>query len=203
MLIKIQLGFFKDKHIFDSLFPFYIKHHTNCAFKLVVKEIICFCKERQIRSARTVFDKLPVNDIDVWRCMIERCIGAGRNDEIMYPFHSMLDNKFVPNLNIAKLYMKTCKTISLIPFKPQVMHAFLIFIQVSNGELTLQDNNILLDYYMKTCFHDYDALKFFKTINGKDVVTWNTLLHGMVGDGRFEICLVIFHNMIEQKHTPK
>lgn len=84
--------------------------------------------------------------------------------------------------------------------KPQILHAYCI--RVSNGELTLQDKNILLNYYMIDPQYADGARKFFNNIDGRDLVTWNTLLNDIAVQGQFERCLTTFQEIIDQGLSP-
>jgi len=113
----------------------------------------------------------------------------------------MLKKELVPNLNLVKLYIKASKEMKLFyHIKHRVMHAYCI--RVSNGDLSLQDKNILLKYYLIDPLYAEAACKFFNSIDGKDIITWNTLLHGFAVQHQFERCLVIFHELIEQQLSP-
>lgn len=92
--------------------------------------------------------------------MFDGYVGAHKYDEVKLIFLSMLNDKLMPNLNLVKHYIKACKETRqcIVNPKPQVLHAYCI--QVSNGELTLQDKNILLNYYLIDPQYANGARKF-------------------------------------------
>lgn len=105
----VELGSFKDRQVFDSLFSFYNRLDYDTASQLALEKIVKFSKERNVGSAREVFDKLFVKEMDIWESMFDGYVGSHKYDEVKLLFLSMLNEKLTPNLNLVKHCIKACK----------------------------------------------------------------------------------------------
>ena len=178
----VELGYFKDKRVFESIIDMILTLLLNL---------------HSIRSSN--FQKKGTLSLQgLFSTSFQSKIWIFGQASLM--FHSMLNKELVPNLNLVKLYIKASKEMKLFcHIKHRVMHAYCI--RVSNGDLSLQDKNILLKYYLIDPFYVEADCTFFNSIDGKDIITWNTLLHGFAVQHQFER-LVIFHELIEQQLSP-
>ncbi|KAK4378155.1 hypothetical protein RND71_000017 [Anisodus tanguticus] len=153
--------------------------------------LLNFYAEFRMQLAHNFFDEMPDRDIISWSVMVAGY--AQSEEETMVAlefFQRMIDFGIIPDGQSVVSVLKACSKLRAIKMGESI-HGFVI----SRGlgyDLFIQ--NSLIDLYSKC--NDIDSLlRVFREIPEKNVVSWNSLLSGLVQNEKHSEALALFDSM--------
>ncbi|KAM1054548.1 hypothetical protein ACFX2I_001886 [Malus domestica] len=166
--VVVKMGFQCDVYVQNSLVHFY----SVCG---------------DCGSAVKVFDEMPERDVVSWTGLISGHVKSGLFDEAMSLF-SRMDVK--PNVATFVSVLVACGRMGYLSVG-KVIHG-LIFKRSLGTDLVV--GNAVLDMYVK-CESLCDAKKFFDELPERDIVSWTSMISGLVQCKRARESLELFHDM--------
>ncbi|GFS36596.1 tetratricopeptide repeat (TPR)-like superfamily protein [Actinidia rufa] len=169
----IQFGFVSNISVLNALISMYSK-----------------CGD--VGSARYVFNSMINRTCVSWTAIIGGYASKGDLDETLALFHSMEASGQKPDI-VTVLYMISgCGQTGALEVGRWIDNY-----TVSNG---LKENvmvcNALLNMYAK-CGSIRDAWELFRTMQGRTIVSWTTMISGCALNGEFKEALELFFLMLE------
>eukprot|EP00250_Pteridium_aquilinum_P009645 c18823_g1_i1 orf=47-1117(+) len=148
-------------------------------------------------AARQVFNKLLDPDLLLWNMMI---LAYGKDSlalEAFKLFDEMQKNGINPN-EFTYVGILTASANLLDLDKGQQVHSHIVTIGLQPNVFMC---NALMDVYAK-CGRIHDACQVFDTMDGRDVVSWNTMIGGCTKHLHVEETIAFFRQMVLEGFTP-
>ncbi|XP_077220307.1 putative pentatricopeptide repeat-containing protein At3g49142 isoform X2 [Tasmannia lanceolata] len=152
-----------------------IRMHSNCG---------------SISGARQVFDEIPEPDIYLWNAMIRAYSKSGFSIEALGLFHGLRRSKILPDDFTFPCVLKACGDLG--DFLEGRKTHVLVF-KTGFRRMVFVDN-ALISMYAKCGFME-DARKVFDKMPERDVVSWNSMISGLVENGLWQEALFVFSQM--------
>ncbi|KAI4301192.1 hypothetical protein L6164_034496 [Bauhinia variegata] len=163
------------------------------AFVFVSNALIAmYAKCNDLEGARLLFDSINEEDDTVsWNSIIEAHAAGGQSLEALSLFSRMQEVGLASNAYTFVAALKSCETPSFVK-KGMEIHAAIL---KSNYYVDLYVVNALIAMYAK-CGKMEQAERVFKNADGKDHISWNTVLSGLVQNDLYDDALKLFRNML-------
>lgn len=141
-----------------------------------------YAKCSDMKLAERVFDEMPERNLVSWNSLIVGFLQNKLYDKAIDFFKEVLgDTSIIPSQVTFSSGLSACANMGGVDIGRQV-HG----VVVKYGLIPLAYvKNSVMDMYCK-CGLFEDAFKLFKTIENRDVVTWNVIVMGCVHEGNFE-----------------
>lgn len=173
--VVVKLGFLTDLYVQNVLIHVYG---------------LCGCYP----DACIMFDDMPVRDVVSWTGLISVCVKGGRFVDALTLFGQM---DVAPNLaTIVSVLVASGRTGELNIGRS--VHGLLL---KKEAVLGLIAGNALLDMYVK-CERIDEANRMFKELPVKDIVTWTSIISGLVQCKLPKEALEVFHTMLSHGMEP-
>ncbi|KAM1062175.1 hypothetical protein EV1_026314 [Malus domestica] len=152
-------------------------------------------------DAEKVFDALSQRDIIVWNLMVRgfcKTAHSGRDSEVLELFRGMLDQSFEPDEATVVSVLPACAHLGAVDVGKWI-HSY------TDSKGLLQEvasvGNSLINFYCK-CGDLDAACSVFDQMPRKNVVSWNTLISGYAFNGKGELGIGLFEEMISKGERP-
>ncbi|KAK3443610.1 hypothetical protein EUGRSUZ_B03718 [Eucalyptus grandis] len=139
-----------------------------------------------VHSARKVFGEMPERDLVAWNAMIFCFSKHGGGDTCVELFRKLCREGIQPD--------EYTYAIILNDF---VSHAQLFEAMMCGLENEVIVGSSLLDVYSK-CSEMDNALKAFRGLSEKDIVSWNGIICGYAANGQAEEALKLYNEMLRE-----
>ncbi|KAI9384352.1 hypothetical protein POPTR_012G048800v4 [Populus trichocarpa] len=149
-----------------------------------------YAQSGYIAHARNLFDNMPQRDSISWSAMIAGYSQNGCSEEALHFFVEMQRDCERLNRSSFTCALSTCSNIAALELGRQ-LHCRLVKAGYQTGWYV---GNALLAMYCK-CGSIDEARDAFQEILEKDVVSWNTMIHGYARHGFGEEALTVFELM--------
>ncbi|PIA46749.1 hypothetical protein AQUCO_01500357v1 [Aquilegia coerulea] len=170
----IRSGFLTDISVQNSLLSFYSEFE-------------------EMEIAEKLFDEMPQRDVISWSVMIGEYVRSGDNLGALLLFQEMLSSDEVePDEFTVVSILKACTGIMDICLG-RLVHCFVIRKGFDSDAFV---GNSLVDMYSK-CIDSDSALKVFNEMSRRNIVSWNSILSGLVHNNQFIEALALFFSMVE------
>ncbi|CAO2826146.1 unnamed protein product [Amaranthus hypochondriacus] len=147
-----------------------------------------YCKMGQLDRAREVFDKMPKTDIVSWNAIIAGISEDGDPNEALGFVRAMQLGGIVPNsVTLLNLFPSICKLENVRICRS--IHGF-----VARRDFRSKVYNGLIDMYSKCGFVE-DARLVFDRLQGRDHVSWGSMMAGYAHNGCFYEVLELFDEL--------
>ncbi|KAF9601669.1 hypothetical protein IFM89_021721 [Coptis chinensis] len=167
----LKLGFESQVFIRTALVDMYAKCGCTC-------------------DARKGFDQLHEADTVLWSSMIAGYVQNGENEEALGLYRRMEMEGILPNEVTMASILKACSSLAALEQGKQI-HARTI--KYGFG-LELPIGSALSSMYTK-CGNLDDGSFVFRTMPGRDVISWNSMISGLSQNGRGMEALELFEEM--------
>ncbi|CAA2981786.1 pentatricopeptide repeat-containing At2g29760, chloroplastic [Olea europaea subsp. europaea] len=158
----VKSGFISDLFVLNSLIHFYVE---------------CGCLE----MAYQVFLSMPKRDVVSWNSMINGFAQRDCADEALDLFQAVVGEDVKPNDVTMVGVLSACGKKLDLEFGRWV-HSYIM----KNGiRMSLTLSNAVVDMYTK-CGSIEEAMRFFDKMEGKDIISWTTMLAGYARLGDFD-----------------
>ncbi|KAH7287902.1 hypothetical protein KP509_31G002400 [Ceratopteris richardii] len=132
-----------------------------------------------LTRSQEVFDYLPVRDIVLWNALITAYANYEYGDRALHCFEKMQLHGFFPKDVTFVSTLKACTCMRDLR-KGQQLHSRIKMFGLPEKNIVI--GNVLIDMYIK-CGALVKAHEVFERLEGRDVVSWNTLIMGYVEYG--------------------
>ncbi|XP_002520950.3 pentatricopeptide repeat-containing protein At3g63370, chloroplastic [Ricinus communis] len=162
------------------------------SFVFVVNSLVAlYAKCNDINGARKLFDRMYVrNDVVSWNSIISAYSGNGMCTEALCLFSEMLNAGVVTNTYTFAAALQACEDSSFIKLGMQIHAAIL----KSGRVLDVYVANALVAMYVRFGKMP-EAAVIFGNLEGKDIVTWNSMLTGFIQNGLYSEALEFFYDL--------
>ncbi|XP_057420442.1 pentatricopeptide repeat-containing protein At4g20770 [Lotus japonicus] len=170
--VSQKFGFHDDVYVASSLINVYSK-----------------CGKMEL--SKNVFGKLPELDVVCWNSMIAGFSINSLEQDALFFFKQMRQFGFLPSEFSFATIMSSCAKLSSL-FQGQQIHAQII----KDGYIDdMFVGSSLIEMYCK-CGDVGGARCFFDMMPGKNIVTWNEMIHGYAQNGYGHEAVCLYKDMI-------
>ncbi|KAH7415926.1 hypothetical protein KP509_14G066900 [Ceratopteris richardii] len=160
--------------------------HLSAA-RLHTALINMYCKCKNVKHARDVFDGMRHNDIILWNCMITGYAQMGYGEDALQLLYKMLCEGMAPNAVTFIVIINACFAL----LDGQIMHTWL----AEDGlDMDIKSGSALVNMYC-TFGSLCDALCVFDIMPERNLITWNSLIAGYVAYNYADDALELFNIM--------
>ncbi|GAA0161808.1 hypothetical protein LIER_18041 [Lithospermum erythrorhizon] len=156
-----------------------------------------YAQNGDIEHARNLFDKMPYRDCISWAAIIAGYAQSGNSDEALQIFIEMQRGGERLNRSASTTVLSTCANIASLELGKQIHGCLYKSGFVSGG---IVGNAVLAMYCKCGCIDEAHCV--FEEIRERDVVTWNTLIHGYARYGFSRKALELFETMKKDRFKP-
>ncbi|KAL6006178.1 hypothetical protein ACLOJK_040224 [Asimina triloba] len=170
----IKTGLQRNINLSTKLHEFYSSHpHPSAA-----------------RAARTLFSSIEKPDLLSWNLLVRACSKNGQFGQCMELYVAMQRAGFQPDMFTLPCVLNACAGLKALP-SGQAVHAHAV---KSGNECSLYVNSALVHMYGH-CGHIQHAKEVFDEMDGRDVVSWNSIISGFVKEDASKEALMVFSEM--------
>ncbi|XP_050364800.1 pentatricopeptide repeat-containing protein At4g21065-like [Argentina anserina] len=175
----VKFGFCGDSHVRNTMVHMY-----------------CSCSGG-IESARKVFDEMPSLDSIAWSAMIGGYVKVGSSSDAVELFREMQMRRVRPDGVTMVSVLAACCDLGALELGKWVES----YIEREGIGKSVELCNALIDMFAK-CGSVDKALKLFRGMSGKTIVSWTSVIDGLAMHGRGEEAVGLFEEMIGDGVVP-
>ncbi|XP_059638921.1 pentatricopeptide repeat-containing protein At4g16835, mitochondrial [Cornus florida] len=149
-----------------------------------------YMKFGKVELAEKMFKEMPAKNLVTWNAMIAGYVENCRAEDGLKLFRTMLESEVKPNPSSLSSLLLGCSNLSALKLGKQVHQ--LVYKSPLIYDTTVGTS--LISMYCK-CGDLEDALKLFREMPRRDVVTWNSMISGYAQHGAGEKALSLFDEM--------
>ncbi|WCJ24512.1 Pentatricopeptide repeat (PPR) superfamily protein [Euphorbia peplus] len=151
-----------------------------------------------IEAFERLFDEMPERNIFSWNILIGGYARNGHFSKVLSSFKSMLvEGTIDPNDATLVTVLSACARLGALNLGKWVH----VFAQSNKYKGNVYVGNALIDMYAK-CGHLENALNVFKSMEKKDLISWNTLIGALAIHGHGAAALNLFARMKNAGEKP-
>ncbi|KAL0391513.1 UNVERIFIED_CONTAM: Pentatricopeptide repeat-containing protein, mitochondrial [Sesamum latifolium] len=174
-----------------------VKLGCDMAITLLNTLVSMYSKCGDIGSVRYIFDFMNERSCVTWTVIIGAYAEKGDLDEALSLFHSMEAAGEKPDKVTLIHLLAACGKVGALEVGKWIDN-YAISKGLKNDMMVC---NALLDMYAK-CGSVGDAHRLFLSMKGKNVVSWTTLVSGFALNGKFQVALDHFNEMLKLGFKP-
>ncbi|PON80764.1 DYW domain containing protein [Parasponia andersonii] len=175
----VKFGFDDDVHVRNTMI------HMYC------------CSGGGIRDARTVFDEMPKWDSVSWSAMIGGYVRLGLSVDAVEVFRKMQIARVRPDEITMVSVLSACTDLGALELGKWVES----YVEKEGIQRSVELCNALIDMFAK-CGDVDKALKLFRKMSEKTIVSWTSVIGGLAMHGRGSEAVSLFEEMIGNGITP-
>ncbi|XP_020580058.1 pentatricopeptide repeat-containing protein At3g29230-like [Phalaenopsis equestris] len=199
----------KDNVSWNSMLDGYIKAgEMDAAFDLFCRMparnvvswstvVSGYCNEGDMEMASMMFDKMPVKNVVPWTIMISSYAEKGLAKEASALLDQMEEAGLELDSGAAVSILAACARSKFLELGKRIHDTA----RRKKMTFTTQISNALIDMYSKCGDLDV-AWNIFEEMEEKDLVSWNSMLHGLALHGHGKKSLELFARMEEEGIIP-
>jgi pentatricopeptide repeat protein len=188
-------GYMKEGYLDDALDLFHRMHKRTVVTYNVM--IAGFLHQGKVTEAYKLFNESPAHDSVTWSCLITGLAQNGLASDALKLYKRMLLSNIGPSESVVSSLM-SCFSHHSMMVHGQQLHATTIKLGL---ELCLLIQNSLISLYCK-CGELITAQNIFDQMVKRDVVTWNTIIHGYAFNSLGQNAIEVFENMKSAQVDP-
>lgn len=174
-----------------------IKTGTCQDLFLMTSLINVYSKCGEMDYAKGVFDGLPVKNVVTWTALITGYVRNSQPEHAIPVFVELLEAGRYPTNYTLGAVLSACSSLYAIELGKQI-HGYIIKYDI---ESDTSIGNSLCSLYSKCGFFDF-AVKAFRRIPDKNVISWTTLISACGDNGEAEMGLKLFVEMLLEDGEP-
>ncbi|KAL9237477.1 hypothetical protein vseg_012020 [Gypsophila vaccaria] len=176
--LAIRVGYFTNVYVGSSLISMYSK-----------------CGD--LRSAKMVFDELPVRNVVSWTALISGFAQEFQIDVCLKLYRQMRSSSLKPNDYTLTSLLSACIGCSSLGYGKSA-HSQAVLLGLDSY---IHVANALISMYSK-CGNVGDALCVFEVMHAKDIVSWNSMIAGYALHGLAWKAIDLFEQMKKLRVKP-
>ncbi|TYG61427.1 hypothetical protein ES288_D07G147400v1 [Gossypium darwinii] len=142
-------------------------------------------------SVKKLFDGSPERDLVSWTTLIQAFVKMGFAKQAIQAYFDMCRANLRPDKRTLVVILSACSRLGDLSLGTRI-HENICDIHDIYSDVFV--GNALVDMYMK-CGDADSARKLFDKMPVKNVVSWNSMISGLVQQGQFKEALHVFHDM--------
>ncbi|XP_068662461.1 pentatricopeptide repeat-containing protein At1g71490 [Aristolochia californica] len=159
--------------------------------------ITMYCQCKHLSQAFVLFCLVGAQNVVTWNCMISGYANLDWSEEASFVFREMISSGFLPNYVTIASILPLCARIANLQHGKE-LHCY---ITKHNFEEYLLIWNALVDMYSKSG-RIFEAQRVFDSMAERDKVTYTSLIAGYGVQGKGQIALKLFNEMIKLRIKP-
>ncbi|XVF35585.1 hypothetical protein REPUB_Repub18cG0158600 [Reevesia pubescens] len=175
----LKFGFDGNNHVLNTLVHMY-----------------CSCKGG-IECGRKVFDEMTKEDSVPWSAMIGGYVRLGRSKDAVDLFRQMMMEGVCPDEITMVAVLCACTDLGALELGRWIES----LIEKKRVNKSVELNNALIDMFAK-CGDVDKALKLFRTMSERSIVSWTSVIAGLAMHGRGLQAVSLFNEMISGGVVP-
>lgn len=169
-----------------------IVRHGLSRDQLLARRLLHLCSSHgKMDYATLVFQQIERPLTFTWNLMIRAHTINGSSQQALLLFNLMISQGFPPDKFTFPFVIKACSASSAL-FPGKVTHGLAIKTGLSGDMFVL---NTLMDLYFK-CGNVEDGCKIFEKMRVRNVVSWTTVVSGLVACGELDAARGVFEQMV-------
>lgn len=149
-------------------------------------------------DAHKAFSSIHGKDVVSWNSIIAGYSENGLFEEALTLFGQMISQEFLPNYSTVANILPLCSFMEYGSYYGKEVHGFV----VRHGfEMEISVSNALMTHYSKVCEMRV-VESIFRSMNRRDIVTWNTVIAGYVMNGYHSRALELFQELLSTGMAP-
>ncbi|XVE89574.1 hypothetical protein DITRI_Ditri20bG0006900 [Diplodiscus trichospermus] len=157
-----------------------------------------FCKRGDVDMGLSLFRQMSERTVVSWNSMISCLEQSGRHGEALALFHEMRELGFQPDEATVVIVLPICSHLGAVDVG-KWLHSYAESSRLYQNVVSV--GNALVDFYSK-CGNLETSLQIFNDMPCKNVVSWNTMISGLAFNGRGELGVELFEEMISKGERP-
>ncbi|CAI8613562.1 unnamed protein product [Vicia faba] len=142
--------------------------------------------------ASLIFDQLDSPDTFTWNVMIRACNTSGSPEKAIFLFKEMMCKGFVTDKFTYPFVLNACIASGVVDFG-RVVHG--VSIKMGFWSDVYVQNNMMNLYFKCGRYVVDDGWKVFEKMRVRNVVSWTTVIAGLVGCGKLDTAREVFEKM--------
>ncbi|CAM0912713.1 unnamed protein product [Alopecurus aequalis] len=191
----LLFGYMKEGFLDDALDLFRRMHKRSVVTYNVM--IAGFLHQGKVTEAYKLFHESPAHDSMTWSCLITGLAQNGLASDALKLYKKMLLSNIGPSDSVMSSLI-SCFSHHCMMVHGQQFHATTFKLGL---ELRLLIRNSLIGLYCK-CGEMITARNIFDQMVKRDVVTWNTVIHGYAFSSLGQNAIEMFRNMKKAQVDP-
>ncbi|KAE8711241.1 hypothetical protein F3Y22_tig00110299pilonHSYRG00025 [Hibiscus syriacus] len=169
---SVKFGLSSNVYVLNTLMRLY----AVCGVTQYVKEL---------------FDQSPERDLVSWTTLIQAFVKMGFAKEAIRAYFDMCRANLQPDKRTLVVVLSACSRLGDLSLGTRI-HENICDVHDVYSDVFI--GNALVDMYMK-CGDADSARQLFEEMPVKNVVSWNSMISGLVQQGQFKEALHVFHDM--------
>ncbi|XVF41787.1 hypothetical protein PTKIN_Ptkin01aG0308600 [Pterospermum kingtungense] len=157
-----------------------------------------FCKRGDLDVGLSLFRQMSERSVVSWNSMISCLAQSGRHSEALALFQEMREQGFQPDEATVVTVLPICARLGAVEVA-QWIHSYAESSKLYRNAVSV--GNALVDFYSK-CGNLETSLQIFNDMPCKNVVSWNTMISGLAFNGRGELGVELFEEMMNKGERP-
>lgn len=177
------------KKVFDAM-----SYRDVIVWNLMIRG---FCKMGDVDMGLYLFWQMSERSIVSWNSMISCLAKSGRDSEALQLFGEMRDQGFELDEATVVTMLPVCARLGAVEIG-ECIHSY----TDSTGLLQVVSvGNALIDFHCK-CGNLDSASSIFRQMQHKNVVSWNAMISGLAFNGKGELGVDLFEEMMNEGMNP-
>ncbi|GJN00957.1 hypothetical protein PR202_ga18184 [Eleusine coracana subsp. coracana] len=191
----LLFGYVKGGYLDDAEVLFHRMHkRTAVTYNVMIAGLL---HQGKVTEAYKLFNESPERDVVSWSCLITGLCQNGLSNEALKLYKEMLLSNIRPTESVISSLI-SCFSHNSMVVHGQQFHATSIRLGLES-HLLIQ--NSLISIYCK-CGEMIFAQAIFDRMSTRDVVTWNTMIHGHALNSLGQNAIGMFEDMKEAQVDP-
>jgi pentatricopeptide repeat protein len=191
----LLFGYVKGRYLDDALDLFHRMHkRTAVTYNVMITGLL---HQNRVTEAYKLFNESPTRDLVSWNSLITGLAQNGLNNEALKMYKEMLLSNIQPSDSILSSLIGCFSHHSMLVHAQQ-FHATTIKLGFESHLLV---QNSLISIYGK-CGEMTTAQTIFYLMDKRDVVTWNSMIHGYALNSLGRNAIETFENMTNAQVDP-
>lgn len=179
------------KKVFDEM-----PHRDVIIWNLMIRG---FCKTGDVDTGLYLFRQMRERSIVSWNSMISSLAKSGRDGEALEVFNKMrIDGCFEPDEATVVTVLPVCARLGALDVGTW-LHSYAQSSQLFRDSIPV--GNSIVNFYCK-CGDLETAHRVFCDMPRKNVISWNTLISGLAYNGKGELGVDLFEEMLSRGVKP-
>ncbi|XP_043709840.1 pentatricopeptide repeat-containing protein At1g09190 [Telopea speciosissima] len=178
------------ERVFDVM-----SHRDVVAWNMMIRG---YCKRGDVQLGLHLFSQMEERSIVTWNSMISSLAQSDRDNDALKLFHQLWDSGLDPDDATLVTLLPVCARLGAYDVGRWI-HSYADSRKLSRDVVSV--GNSLVDFYCKSGDTE-TASRVFNEMPRKNVVSWNAMISGLAFNGRGELGVDLFEEMMKQGVAP-